>query len=324
MAGGGELKSILERFPGTRMLVVGDVILDRYWWGESTRLSPEAPVPVVRKQRVTMAPGGAANTAANLAALGAAVDLIGVTGCDSMAAELKATLETRGVNTAVLLAAPERPTTTKTRIVALHQQVVRVDEEDTSPVCEQQVAEALRLAAERLPAADAVVISDYAKGFLSPSLLGPLLKMACGAAKPVFVDPKGMDCSRYTGCTLIKPNRPELSLLTGMPTRTHEDTLAAGRQLSRRLGNTLVLATEGAEGMTMFSAAGEQHVEPIARQVYDVTGAGDAVLAVIALALTTGASHLDAMRLSSHAASIVIGSVGTVIVGRDELAGALN
>jgi D-beta-D-heptose 7-phosphate kinase/D-beta-D-heptose 1-phosphate adenosyltransferase len=163
------------------------------------------------------------------------------------------------------------------------------------------------------------VISDYAKGFLTVRLLACLLAAARENAKPVYVDPKGMDWKRYAGCTLIKPNRPELSLLTGMPARNHEETLAAGRRLANRMEGALVLVTEGAEGMTMFSPSGEDHVEPVARQVYDVTGAGDSVLAVMATALSAGASHRDAMQLASHAASIVIGKVGTVVVGREEL-----
>jgi rfaE bifunctional protein kinase chain/domain len=316
--------SILERFAGKRLLVLGDLILDRYWWGECTRLSPEAPVPVVRKRKVTVTPGGAANTAANLAALGARVELIGLTGRDEAAAELKAALEEHGVSTDCLMETAGRPTTTKTRIIALHQQLVRVDDEDTSLALETQTAEALRLAGERLPAADAVVISDYAKGFLAPPFLKCVLAMAREAGKPVFVDPKGMDWTRYSGCTLIKPNRAELSLLTGMSAHDHEETLAAGRRLAVLMPGSLVLVTEGAEGMTLFSGTGETHVEPVARQVYDVTGAGDAVLAVTALALSAGASHLHAMQLASHAASIVIGRVGTVVVSRDELLRAIT
>lgn len=319
-----DFASILARFPGKRLLVLGDVILDRYWWGECTRLSPEAPVPIVRKQKVTVTPGGAANTAANLAALGATVELMGITGRDGAAAELKTALQQCGVGTACLIETDTRPTTTKTRIIALHQQLVRVDDEDTGPVAEPEAVEALRLTAERLPAADALVISDYAKGFLSPPFLKCVLAMARDAGKPVFVDPKGMDWTRYTGCTLIKPNRPELSLLAGMPARDHRETLAAGRRLAELMPDSLVLVTEGAEGMTLFSDSGENHVEPIARQVYDVTGAGDAVLAVTALALSVGASHGDAMQLASHAASIVIGRVGTVVVGREELLRAVT
>lgn len=316
--------AILARFAGKRLLVLGDVILDRYWWGECTRLSPEAPVPIVRKQRVTVTPGGAANTAANLAALGSAVELIGIAGRDDAAAELKTALEGYGVGTGCLMEIAGRPTTTKTRIVALHQQLLRVDDEETGPVPEAQAAEALQLTSERLPAADAVVISDYAKGFLAPPFLKCVLAMARDAGKPVFIDPKGMDWARYSGCTLIKPNRAELSLLTGMPAHNHEETLAAGRRLAVLMQDTLVLVTEGAEGMTLFSGAGEDHVEPVARQVYDVTGAGDAVLAVTVLALCAGASHRDAMQLASHAASIVIGKVGTVVVGREELRRALT
>ncbi len=316
--------AILERFPGQRMLVIGDVVLDRYWWGECTRISPEAPVPVVRKVRATITPGGAANTAANLAALGAAVDLVGITGADAAAAELRAALSARGVAAAGLLAVPGRPTTTKTRIVALHQHIARVDDEETSPVGDPYSAAALELTAARLAGAAAVVVSDYAKGFLTPAFLERLIRMARSAGKPVFVDPKGMDWTRYAGCTLIKPNRAELTLLTGMPAEDHAETLAAGRRLAEYMGGTLVLVTEGKEGLTLFDGSREEHLAPVPRQVYDVTGAGDTVLAAISLALCSGASHAQAMHLAGVAASIVIGLAGTATVTREDLAAAVS
>ncbi len=315
---------ILSRFTELRVVVLGDVILDRYWWGECSRLSPEAPVPVVRRKRSSVTPGGAANTAANLSALGAAVDLIGVTGADAAAEELKGALNACGVRSYRLMKLAGRPTTTKTRIVALHQHVVRVDDEETGPVSQACVEETLACLAELLPAAAAVVVSDYAKGFLSPALLKRVIVRAREAGKPVFVDPKAMDCAPYRGCTLIKPNRSELSLLAGMPVRNREETSQAARRLVEDMGESLVLVTEGQEGMTLFSARGEEHVEAPVRQVYDVTGAGDTVLAAVALSLCAGASHREAMEIASHAASIVIGRIGTAVAGREELALSLT
>ena len=242
------LAEILKKFPGQRVLVLGDVILDWYWWGQASRLSPEAPVPVVRKQRTTLQPGGAGNTAANLAALGARVSLFGVTGKDSHADDLKAALSASGVDAGGLIADPSRPTTTKTRVIAAHQQVVRVDEESTGPIATDVVNVVLKAMKSDIGGADAIVISDYAKGFLTPELLQAVI----GVGKPVFADPKGADPSRYKGVFLLKPNRLELGLLTGLPSETHADILAAGSRLAANMPGTHILVTEGSEGMTLF------------------------------------------------------------------------
>jgi rfaE bifunctional protein kinase chain/domain len=307
---------ILNAFPGQRILVLGDVILDWYWWGQASRLSPEAPVPVVRKQRTTLQPGGAGNTASNLAALGARVSLFGVTGRDSHADELRAALGAQGVDSGGLIADAGRPTTTKTRVIAAHQQVVRIDEESTQPISEAIVADVLKAVKKELGAADAIVISDYAKGFLTPELLQGVI----GAGKPVFADPKGADSSRYKGVFLLKPNRLELGLLTGLPAETHAEVLAAGSRLAASMPGTHILVTEGSEGMTLFlDSQPPEHLAPTPRQVFDVTGAGDTVLAVIAMAVTAGASWSQAMRLAAEAAGIAIGQMGSVAVGLESL-----
>jgi len=310
------LADILKKFPGQRILVLGDVILDWYWWGQASRLSPEAPVPVVRKQRTTLQPGGAGNTAANLAALGARVSLLGVTGTDSHAEELRAALKAHGVDTSDLISDAGRPTTTKTRVIAAHQQVVRVDEEATASISEAIVADVLKAVKVAGADSDAIVISDYAKGFITPELL----KGVIGAGKPVFADPKGADASRYQGVFLLKPNRLELGLLMGLPpAASHEETLAAGSRLAGVMPGTHILVTEGSEGMTLFSEKAPQHIASTPRQVFDVTGAGDTVLAVIAMAITAGASWTQAMRLASEAAGIAIGQMGSVAVGLESL-----
>jgi D-beta-D-heptose 7-phosphate kinase/D-beta-D-heptose 1-phosphate adenosyltransferase len=306
---------ILKKFPGQRILVLGDVILDWYWWGQASRLSPEAPVPVVRKQRTTLQPGGAGNTAANLAALGARVSLFGVTGRDSHADELRTALSAHSVDTAGLIADGSRPTTTKTRVIAGHQQIVRVDEESTGPISETVVADVLRAVKKDLGDADAIVISDYAKGFLTPSLLQAVM-----IDKRVFVDPKGADATRYRGAFLLKPNRLELGLLTGLPAETHAEVLAAGSRLAGNMPGTHILVTEGSEGMTLFAdAQPPEHIAPTPRQVFDVTGAGDTVLAVIAMAVTAGASWNEAMQLAAEAAGIAIGQMGSVAVSLSQL-----
>ena len=309
------LADILKKFPGQRILVLGDVILDWYWWGQASRLSPEAPVPVVRKQRTTLQPGGAGNTAANLAALGARVSLFGVTGQDSHGDELRAALGVHGIETGGLIADASRPTSTKTRVIAAHQQVVRVDEESTAGVSEAIVADVLKAVKKDLETTDAIVISDYAKGFLTPELLQGVI----GAGKPVFADPKGADAARYQGAFLLKPNRLELGLLTGLPADSHSEVLAAGTRLASAMPGTHVLVTEGSEGMTLFSEKPPEHLAPTPRQVFDVTGAGDTVLAVIAMAMTAGASWTQAMRLAAEAAGIAIGQMGSVAVGLESL-----
>ncbi len=323
MAEAQALRAVLEKFPGQQLLVIGDVILDRYWWGEASRLSPEAPVPVVRRRRSTTRPGGAANTAANLAALGARVDLVGVVGEDPEASELKSALAEFGVSGDLLLPEPGRPTTTKTRIVALHQQIVRVDEEETAAIADATAARVLAALEERLPHAAAIVVSDYAKGLLTPTLLGAVIAAARAAGIPVLVDPKGTDYHRYTGASLLKPNRLELGILAALPARDHAETLLAGCRLSAALPGTSVLVTEGADGMTLFRDSQVlAHTESAPRQVYDVTGAGDTVLAAIAMALGAGAAYPEAMQVATEAAAIAISLTGTVAVTLQHLQAA--
>jgi D-beta-D-heptose 7-phosphate kinase/D-beta-D-heptose 1-phosphate adenosyltransferase len=310
------LTDILKRFPGQRILVLGDVILDWYWWGQASRLSPEAPVPVVRKQRTTFQPGGAGNTAANLAALGASVSLFGVTGKDAHAVDLTTALRAYGIETNGLIVDAGRPTTTKTRVIAAHQQVVRVDDEVTSPISDDIAAAVIAAMKPELSAASAIVISDYAKGFLTSALL----KAVLGAGKRVFVDPKGSDAGRYLGAFLLKPNRLELGVLTRLPTETHAEINAAGSRLATLTPGTNILVTEGAEGMTLFEESRPpEHVTATPRHVFDVTGAGDTVLATLAMAVTAGASWQQAMGLATEAAGIAIGQMGSVAVSLGQL-----
>jgi len=319
-----ELRGILKTFPSNRLLVLGDVILDRYWWGECDRLSPEAPVPIVRKQRSTVRPGGAANTAANLVALGASAAIAGVVGADGPAVELRNELEASRI-TAFLVEDRARPTTSKTRIIALHQQVVRVDEEETIALPEELADSVARWVAGELPKCQGIVISDYNKGFLTPGLLEKAIALANEKGCRTFVDPKGADYKRYSGCFLLKPNRLELGLLTSMPVQTREETLKAARALASWMPGTTILVTQGADGMTALSpGGGEEHVASIRRQVFDVTGAGDTVLATVSLAICAGATLRQAVELASRAAAIAVSAMGTVAVTREQLAGALE
>ena len=315
----------MSRFEGRRILVAGDVMLDRYWWGTVDRISPEAPVPVVRKQRATLAPGGAANTAANLVALGAAPLLMGVTGSDEAGAQLRQALESAGIGTSLLVEDSRRPTTVKTRIVAHDQHVVRVDEEDTTAASEPAETQALARLLPVLNQVDAVVISDYAKGFVTARLAERLIGAAREAGRPVLVDPKGADHTRYRGASVVKPNRLELSILSALPVRDHAGTVAAARRLLPELGGAAILVTEGKEGMTLLEpGTDEHHLPTFARQIYDVTGAGDTVIATLALAVAAGSSLREAAWVANHAAGIVVGRVGTAAVTREELEQALE
>ncbi|MGD0362011.1 MAG: D-glycero-beta-D-manno-heptose-7-phosphate kinase [Bryobacteraceae bacterium] len=311
-------------FAEKRVLVVGDVMLDRYWSGEVDRISPEAPVPIVRKVGTSGVPGGAANTACNVAALGARVTLLGVTGEDEAGAELRAMLARRGIDCSHISVAAGRPTTLKLRIVAHDQQVVRIDEEDTSPIDAVLAVAVVKHAARIMGRMDAVVVSDYAKGFAIVPVVEGIITAARRRGKPVVVDPKGSDFERYRGATVLKPNRGELGVLTGLPARHHEDTMNAARELLRRGGDTAIVVTEGKDGMTLLQPeAAEEHFPSFAREVYDVTGAGDTALATLAVALAAGAALGDAVWLSNLAAGLAVGEAGTVAISREKLAKAM-
>ncbi len=315
---------IVEAFAGKRVLVAGDLMLDRYWCGEVDRISPEAPVPVVRKTSAFGVPGGAANTACNVAALGARATLFGVAGQDEAGAELLGMLTRRGIDCSRLSIAAGRPTTVKLRIVAHDQQVVRIDDEDTAPLDAALGDTVIKRAARLMPGVDAVLISDYAKGFATAAVVRGLIGAARRYGKPVVVDPKGSDFERYRGATLIKPNRKELAVLTGLPARDHAETVHAARQLLRLTDSPAVVVTEGKDGMTLLRAgAPEEHFPSFAREVYDVTGAGDTALATLAVALAAGAQLGDAVWLSNLAAGLAVGESGTVAISREKLAKAM-
>lgn len=314
----------IEAFSGKRVLVAGDLMLDRYWSGEVDRISPEAPVPIVRKVSAHGVPGGAANTACNVSALGAQVALFGVTGRDEAGAELRAMLSQRGIHGKHISVADRRSTTVKLRIVAHDQQIVRIDEEDTTPIDGSLADEVVKCAARLMPRVDAVLISDYAKGFAIAPVVAGIIAAARRHGKPVVVDTKGADLARYRGATVLKPNRNELAVLTGLPVRQHEETLEAARRLLRLAESSAIVVTEGKDGMTLLRPdAPEEHFPSFAREVYDVTGAGDTALATLAVALAAGAALGDAVWLSNLAAGLAVGEPGTVAISRENLAKAM-
>lgn len=314
----------IEAFAGKHVLVAGDLMLDRYWSGDVDRISPEAPVPIVRKVSAFGVPGGAANTACNVAALGARVTLFGVTGQDEAGAELRQMLDRRGIDCARISIAAGRPTTVKLRIVAHDQQIVRIDEEDTAPIDAGLGEEVVRRAARLMPRVDAVLISDYAKGFAVAPVVAGIIEAAGRHGKPVVVDPKGSDFERYRGATVLKPNRSELAALTGWPVRHHEEAMQAARRLLHLAGPAAIVVTEGKDGMTLLRPEmPEEHFPSFAREVYDVTGAGDTALATLAVGLAAGASLGDAVWLANLAAGLAVGESGTVAISREKLATAM-
>jgi D-beta-D-heptose 7-phosphate kinase/D-beta-D-heptose 1-phosphate adenosyltransferase len=311
---------ILSNFSKVKILVVGDVMLDRYWWGSVNRISPEAPVPVMHLSDVTLAAGGAANVAVNIAGLGAEARLLGVTGADSESGELSNVLEASGVSSRLLRPLPTRPTTVKTRLVAHEQHIVRVDNESTLPLQPDESAAVKEAAALTIAECDAVVISDYAKGLLSESLTQSLIAECKALGKPVLVDPKGSDYSKYAGATILTPNRVEAEAAAKIPASDEESLNAAGHSLLNNIALDALLITRGADGMTLFQKDKPPlNVPTYARQVFDVTGAGDTVIAALSTALAAGMSLENAVRLSNIAAGAVVEEVGTTAISSAKL-----
>ncbi|MBM3558467.1 MAG: D-glycero-beta-D-manno-heptose-7-phosphate kinase, partial [Alphaproteobacteria bacterium] len=324
-----ELPSRLAAFAGVKVVCVGDLMLDRFVYGTVERISPEAPIPVLKAGRMPAMLGGAGNVAHNLASLGAAPRLIAAVGDDTAAGEVRALLA-RGVDAApVLVTAPGRPTAIKTRFIAGTQQLLRVDEERTDLPAGALQKEIVHRALAELAGAGALILSDYGKGVLADEAgttlaLDRLIAAARTAGLPVVVDPKGSDYARYRGADIVTPNRAELALATRMPTQGDAAVEAAARHLIETSGVGAVLATRGAEGMMLVPSDGlAVHLPAEAREVFDVSGAGDTVVAALAAGLAGGLAPVDAARVANVAAGIVVGKVGTATVEHDELVRAL-
>jgi D-beta-D-heptose 7-phosphate kinase/D-beta-D-heptose 1-phosphate adenosyltransferase len=316
---------LVDALDGRTVLVVGDVMLDRYWWGTVTRLSPEAPVPVVHKQRSSVAPGGAANVAANVASLGGRPRLVGVIGDDEAGRELVAELGRRGIEPDHLVVEARRSTTVKTRVVAVSQHVVRVDEEDRHPVEGASSTQLGERVAALLDGVSVVVLSDYAKGVLTPALIARAIRDAHGRGARVVVDPKGHDYTRYRGASLLCPNRMEALAAAGIAADERDAVGRAGAMLLETVSADGVLITLGEEGMRLFERGRRAAAIPaVARAVYDVTGAGDTVMAVLALTLAAGADLEMAVRLANLAAGLAVEQVGTTAVTAAQLRDALR
>lgn len=304
-----------DRIAGARVLVVGDVMLDRYWFGEVDRISPEAPVPVVRVARREDRLGGAANVARNVAALGGQVTLVGVVGADEAGESIARLAVEAGVR-AELVPDADHPTTLKMRVLGRQQQLLRVDfEQHPAPAALDGVDAAV---ARHLPDHDVVVLSDYAKGALER--VGSFIAMARALNVPVLVDPKGDDYMRYRGAALVTPNRSEMQQAVGRWASESELTERA-QHLRDTLQLEALLVTRSEQGMTLFTADGREHVDAQAHEVFDVSGAGDTVLATLAVMRAAGLSWVEAMAWANRAGGIVVGKLGTSTVTAAELAG---
>ncbi len=312
-------KDILNGFPGRRLAVIGDSMLDRFLWGRVDRISPEAPVPVVRLERETVKLGGAANVAANIRALGAGVVLCGVWGKDDAGSRMNSILAERGIDASGMVETPERPTTIKTRIIAHNQQVVRTDREDDTALGTAVLEEILARVTATGPI-DGFVLSDYGKGLLTDDALAEFIELGRKAGVPVVVDPKRGDFSQYRGVTSLTPNQKEAAQACAMTIADDESLDTAGRSLLERTAAEAVLITRGEQGMALYQADGGVHHLPTrATTVYDVTGAGDTVIAVYTTALAGGAEFADAAALANHAAGLAVRELGTAAVTAGQL-----
>lgn len=313
------MNRLFANFRNARVLVVGDVMLDEYLIGNATRISPEAPVPIVEVTGKRYAAGGAANVAANATSLGARVTLLGLTGRDAHAALLRETLQNSGVDPGALVAT-DRPTICKTRVVSGQQQIVRFDVEERSALSPAATSDLLYRFRSLLPTADLCIVSDYGKGVISEAFSQAAIAEASKQNKPVIVDPKGRDYRKYAGCTLLTPNQKEAALATGFGVETEDDILAAGKSLLASLPNSSVLITRGPDGMTLFRPKAKPFtISTEARAVFDVVGAGDTAIAALGVGLAAGLALEIAVTLSNIAAGIAVGKHGTVAVTLDDL-----
>ena len=319
------LDEILERMGDLRALVVGDIMLDRYVWGLVSRISPEAPVPVVDVREETSRLGGAANVANNVVSLGADCELVGVVGDDSSAGDLEAMMGEAGIEVAGLVHDTGRPTTVKTRVIAHNQQVVRTDLEAKDEIggkIRENLSDKVRGGVDRC---DVVVISDYGKGVITESLLADLIPLARSQNKVISVDPKMTHFMNYREVSLITPNQYEAGGAMGMRIHDEKSLLDVGWRIVKELKTDALLITRGAEGMSLFQRDGTySHFPTMARQVYDVTGAGDTVICAFSLALAAGAGMDEAAHIANHAAGLVIRDLGTATVSRKALRGSFK
>jgi len=319
----GITQDTIARLGGARVAVIGDVMLDRYVYGAVDRVSPEAPIAVLGIERERSMLGGAGNVARNAAALGAEVTLVGFCGDDDAGTEVSQLLAGEAGVSSSMIVVPDRPTSVKTRYVAGNQQLLRTDKDAGVEVTTASASELLAAARTAIEQADAIILSDYARGVLSRTLIDEVVAAAKTRAVPVVVDPKSLDFGDYRGVGILTPNRAELQAATQMDVADDEQAVAAARHVIENCGINAVLATRGGDGMSLVQANGSTvHIPTSAREVFDVSGAGDTVVATLATALAVGLELADAAELANLAAGVVVGKVGTAVVHPADLVSA--
>ncbi len=313
-------EDLLNSLTGKKVLVVGDLIIDEYIWGDVSRMSPEAPVPIVDVRHETLRPGGAANVANNISSLKGKVELCGLVGDDQMGRWMVKDLKGRGIGTRGIALTQDRTTTVKTRVIAHSQQVVRVDREVTGPLTKEDEATILSSVQSFLSDSGALIISDYAKGVITPTLVREIIRSARDAGVPVAVDPKVKNFATYRGVTVLTPNLLEAAAGSNMVISSMEVLMEAGWKIMAKLDCQYLVITRGDQGMTLFRKDGQwTHIPAIGRHVYDVTGAGDTVVSTLALGLAAGLAIEQCAWLANVAAGIVVGEVGTVPITYDSM-----
>jgi D-glycero-beta-D-manno-heptose-7-phosphate kinase len=325
MSKSSSLKTLIKRFRGQKIAVWGDFMLDEFLRGHVSRISPEAPVPIVEVTTHTYHLGGAGNVAANVASLGGEAIPFGVVGKDEAGQRVRREFRKLRIESRGILTDHARPTTLKTRIIAEHQQVVRADREHKDGIEPAVQARLLRLWMKKLGQYDAVIVSDYEKGLVTRDLLETVIPLAAKKRIPLCLDPKVAHASFYSGTTLITPNHHEAERLSGVSIHDTRSAEKAGKILLEKFGAQGILITRGERGMTLCECDGRiTHIPTVAREVFDVTGAGDTVISTLALALAAGASMADAAILANAAAGIVVGKLGTATVTPEELIGKIS
>jgi rfaE bifunctional protein kinase chain/domain len=326
------LRKIIDRAASKRILVIGDLMLDEFVWGKVGRISPEAPVPVVEVTSETFFPGGAANVARNLREFVDKVSVIGLIGKDRSGQQLRELLAERKIDISDAIEDEKFRTIVKTRIVARHQQVVRVDRETITKPTTTQIGKVVAAVKKKLPNIDAIIFEDYGKGFLTRELVGQIARDTRGAKKIVTADPNPHNLIDWSGMTAVKPNRAEAFLAAGIPNRDaglppkkDVDLVHAGKELLQKWGTQYLLVTLGEHGVMFFEKGKRPHHIPTkARDVFDVSGAGDTAIAMFTLALVCNATPLEAAQIANHASAVVVGKLGTATVTRDELISSLE
>jgi rfaE bifunctional protein kinase chain/domain len=320
-----ELKKCVDRFSDARLIVVGDIIMDEYIWGDVSRISPEAPVPVVDIKEETKMLGGAANVLNNIASLGGKPILCGVIGGDQTGQEIVESMERQGLRTDGIITESRRPTSVKTRVVAHNQQVVRFDRESRKKLETQSIKKILDFIQQMQDRYDAIIVADYGKGVISAELMEGLRGLVSQSSAILAVDPKIGNFECYQNVDVITPNHHEAGAFCRMEIIDRESLVRAGKQMLRELNGRLVLITQGKDGMSLFEKSGEiSHIPTIARKVYDVTGAGDTVISTFCLGLASGLDPKSAALISNFAAGMVVGEVGTSTVKAEELKKVVN